>query len=240
MGLATSVESPEADEAVSATLASARATPTFFVVEHRGAHLTDHERKDDVAAMFTVRQGEYLSFIHSYTTKVGVSPSFEDIARHFGTAPPNVNGMIKTLEKRGLLSRIPGAARSLRVLVPAEVLPGSDFGSSARRAPTPVVAAARSPSAADAAVTATLAALEVVMPRLPNATRRSSGSKVVIEVARAVYESLSRLGMEDSRAAEVSQRVSAERARWERGGARHPRSSAQVDAPRNDPAMARK
>ena len=34
--------------------------------------------------MFTVRQGEYLSFIHSYTTKVGVSPSFEDIARHFG------------------------------------------------------------------------------------------------------------------------------------------------------------
>jgi SOS-response transcriptional repressor LexA len=33
--------------------------------------------------MFTVRQGEYLAFIHSYATKVGVSPSFEDIARHF-------------------------------------------------------------------------------------------------------------------------------------------------------------
>jgi hypothetical protein len=185
-----------------------------------------------VPAMFTVRQGEYLSFIHSYTTKVGVSPSFEDIAKHFGTAPPNVNGMIKTLERRGLLSRIPGAARSLRVLVPAEVLRGSDFGSSARRARTPVVAAgARSPSAADAAVTATLAVLEAIMPRLLSATRRSSGSKVVIEVARAVYESLSRLGMEDSRAAEVSQRVSVERARWERGGARHRRSSARVDTP---------
>jgi len=169
--------------------------------------------------MFTVRQGEYLSFIHSYTTKYGVSPSFEDIARHFGTAPPNVNGMIKTLERRGLLSRIPGAARTLRVLVPADVLPGSDFGSRARRASTPVVAAgARSPSAADAAVTATLAVLEVVMPRLPSATRRSSGAKVVIEVARAVYESLGRLGMEESRAAEVSRRVSAEGARWERDG----------------------
>lgn len=191
--------------------------------------------------MFTVRQGEYLSFIHSYTTKVGVSPSFEDIARHFGTAPPNVNGMIKTLERRGLLSRTPGAARSLRVLVPAEVLPGSDFGSSARRARTPIVAAgARSPSAADAAVTATLAVLEVVMPRLASATRRSSGSKVVIEVARAVYESLGRLGMEDRQAAEVSQRVSTERARWAHGGARQRRSSVRGDAPPKDSGTARK
>jgi SOS-response transcriptional repressor LexA len=192
-------------------------------------------------AMFTVRQGEYLAFIHSYTTKVGVSPSFEDIARHFGTAPPNVNGMIKTLEKRGLLSRVPGAARSLRVLVPAEVLPGSDFGSRAGRGRTAVVAAgARSPSAADAAVAATLAVLEVVMPRLPSATRGSSGSKIVIEVARAVHEALGRLGMEDSQAAEVSQRVSAERARWAHGGARQRRSSVPVDAPPNDSAMARK
>jgi len=86
--------------------------------------VTDHERKDDVPATFTVRQGEYLAFIHSYTTKVGVSPSLEDIARHFGTAPPNVNGMIKTLVRRGLLSRTPGAARSLRVLVPAELCAG--------------------------------------------------------------------------------------------------------------------
>jgi repressor LexA len=169
--------------------------------------------------MFTVRQGEYLSFIHSYTTKVGVSPSFEDIARHFGTAPPNVNGMIKTLERRGLLSRTPGVARSLRVLVPAEVLPGSDFGSRALRTRTPVASAgARSPSAADAAVAAALAVLEVVMPRLPSATRRSSGAKVVIEVAGAVYESLVRLGVEEHRATEVSRRVSAERARWERDG----------------------
>jgi hypothetical protein len=72
----------------------------------------------------------------------------------------------------------------------------------------------------DAAVTATLAVLEVVMPRLPSATRGSSGSKVVMEVAHAVYEALGRLGMEDSLAAGVSQRISAERARWERGGAR--------------------
>jgi hypothetical protein len=178
-------------------------------------------------ALFTARQGEYLAFIHSYTTKVGVSPSFEDIARHFGTAPPNVNGMIKTLERRGLLSRIPGTARSLRVLVPAEELPGSDFGSSARRARTPIASAgARSPSAVDAAVTATLAVLEVVMPRLPSATQRLSGAKIVIEVARAIHEALVGLGVEAHEAAEVSRRVSAERARWERDAARQRRSAA--------------
>lgn len=177
--------------------------------------------------MFTVRQGEYLSFIHSYTTKVGISPSFEDIARHFGTAPPNVNGMIKTLERSGLLSRSPGVARSLRVLVPAEMLPGSDFGSRAPRTRTPVVSAdARSPSAADAAVAAALAVLEVVMPRLPSATQRSSSAKIVIEVARRIHEALVGLGVEAHRAADVSRRVSAERARWGRDAARQRRSAA--------------
>jgi len=43
----------------------------------------------------------------------------------------------------------------------------------------------------------------------------------------------------DSRDAEVSQRVSAERARWGRGGTRN-RSSARVDAPLNDSARARR
>src|SRR5678815_1772389 len=91
-----------------------------------------------------------------------------------------IRDRIKTLERRGLLSRTPRAARSLRVLVPAEVLPGSDFGSSARRARTLVVTAdARPPSAPDAAVAATLAVLEVVMPRLASVTQHSSGSKAV-------------------------------------------------------------
>jgi hypothetical protein len=180
-----------------------------------------------VPPMFTVRQGEYLAFIHGYATKVGVSPSFEDIARHFGTAPPNVNGMIKTLERRGLLSRSPGVARSLRVLVPAELLPGSDFGSRARRTKTPVASAgARSPSAADAAVAAALAVLDVVMPRLPNGARRSAGAKVVLDVAGAVHEALVRLGVEPQPAAEASRRITIEGARWERDGARLPRPSA--------------
>jgi repressor LexA len=176
---------------------------------------------------FTVRQGEYLAFIHGYTTKVGVSPSFEDIARHFGTAPPNVNGMIKTLERRGLLSRSPGVARSLRVLVPTQLLPGSDFGSRAPRNRTPVASAgARSSSAEDAAVAAALAVLEIVLPRLPSAAQRSARAKVVLDVAGAVHEALVRLGVEQHPAAEVARRITAESARREGEGARRPRSSA--------------
>ena len=165
---------------------------------------------------FTARQGEYLAFIHSYTSRCGVAPSFEDIARHFGTAPPNVNSMIKTLEKRGLLSRVAGVARSLRVLVPGDALPGSDFGSRARRASKPVAAVeALPPSVADSAVTAALAVLDVVMPHLPTSTLRLSGAKIVFEAARAVHESLGRLGIADSQATEVSLRLAAEAARWE-------------------------
>ena len=72
---------------------------------------------------FTARQGQYLSFIHGFIVKHGVAPSFEEIGVHFGTTPPSVNNMIKTLDERGLLSRVPGVARSLRVLVPVAELP---------------------------------------------------------------------------------------------------------------------
>lgn len=67
-------------------------------------------------------QREYLAFIKSFTDRWGIPPSFEEIARHFGTTPPSVNGMVKTLEARGFISRVPGAARTIRVLVPDEAL----------------------------------------------------------------------------------------------------------------------
>lgn len=49
---------------------------------------------------------------------------------YFGTSPPSVHQMVVTLEKRGLISRVPGKARSIRVLVPSADLPalgGSDI-----------------------------------------------------------------------------------------------------------------
>ncbi len=68
----------------------------------------------------TARQGEYLAFIAAFTDRYGIAPSFEDIGRHFMTTPPSVNSMIKMLEARGFLRRVPGKARSLQVVVESE------------------------------------------------------------------------------------------------------------------------
>ncbi|MBA2322080.1 MAG: MarR family transcriptional regulator, partial [Deltaproteobacteria bacterium] len=65
----------------------------------------------------TKRQSEYLDFIRAFTDRWKIPPSFEEIGTHFGTTPPSVNNMVKTLEARGFLTRVPGAARTLRVLV---------------------------------------------------------------------------------------------------------------------------
>ncbi len=67
----------------------------------------------------TARQSEYLAFIRAFVERYGVAPSFSEIARHFMTSTPSVNGMIKTLEARGFLQRVPGQARTLRVVVPS-------------------------------------------------------------------------------------------------------------------------
>jgi repressor LexA len=43
--------------------------------------------------------------------------------RYFRVTPPSVHQMILTLERRGFITREPGRARSIRVLVPPEQLP---------------------------------------------------------------------------------------------------------------------
>lgn len=62
---------------------------------------------------FTVRQGEYLAFMHRFTLRHGVAPSFDEIAAHFGTSPPSVNGMIKTLSSPPPAERRPGSRRAV-------------------------------------------------------------------------------------------------------------------------------
>ncbi len=74
-------------------------------------------------ARFTRKQGEYLAFIHQYTNVHGVPPAEHEMQRHFGVSPPSVHQMVINLEKKGLIERSPGIARSIRVLVPAQDLP---------------------------------------------------------------------------------------------------------------------
>jgi hypothetical protein len=167
---------------------------------------------------FTVRQGEYLAFMHRFTLRHGIAPSFDEIAAHFGTSPPSGNGMIKTLERQGLLSRLPGAARSLRVLVPASLLPESDYGSRARRRPSAGLEVGAL-SLEDVAVTAAAAVLDVLMPKLvPTLPPGAETSGPVTEAAVAVHKSLAKAGLSPKEAEQIARRVGAEAARWRPGG----------------------
>jgi DNA-binding MarR family transcriptional regulator len=67
-----------------------------------------------------------LAFIVAYTKLNGRAPAEADLQRYFRVTPPSVHNMIITLERRGLISRTPGQARSIAVLVPREQLPSLD------------------------------------------------------------------------------------------------------------------
>jgi hypothetical protein len=76
-----------------------------------------------MAELFTERQGQYLAFIHLYTTLHGRPPAEADFQAYFQVSAPAVHQTIVSLEKRGLIEKIPGQARSIRALVAPEKLP---------------------------------------------------------------------------------------------------------------------
>jgi repressor LexA len=72
---------------------------------------------------FTEKQGQYLAFIDSYMTMHGRAPAEADLQRFFRTTPPTVHQMILKLEEKGLISRVPGEARSIKLLVAPDEIP---------------------------------------------------------------------------------------------------------------------
>jgi Mn-dependent DtxR family transcriptional regulator len=72
---------------------------------------------------YTPKQGQYLAFIFNYTKIAGVPPAEADLQRYFGTTAPSVHQMVLRLDRLGLIRRVPGAPRSIEVLVPASELP---------------------------------------------------------------------------------------------------------------------
>jgi DNA-binding MarR family transcriptional regulator len=72
---------------------------------------------------FTGLQGQYLAFIQAYTTIHGVAPSEADMQRFFHVTPPTVHRMVLALEQRGLLERVPGRSRRIRLLLSSDEIP---------------------------------------------------------------------------------------------------------------------
>ena len=76
-----------------------------------------------MTAGFTRLQGQYLAFIRAYTVIHREAPAEADMQRFFLVTPPSVHQMVLTLEKRGFISRVPGKARAIRLLLPPEEVP---------------------------------------------------------------------------------------------------------------------
>lgn len=72
---------------------------------------------------FTPLQGQYLAFMHTYEGIHGCAPAEADLQRHFGVTPPSVHQMVVTLERKGLITRVPGAARSITLQIAPATLP---------------------------------------------------------------------------------------------------------------------
>jgi repressor LexA len=73
---------------------------------------------------YTQKQGQYLAFIYYYSKIQGQPPAEADMQQYFEVTGPTVHQMVLSLEKRGLIARVPGQPRTLQVLLPPEELPG--------------------------------------------------------------------------------------------------------------------
>jgi len=72
---------------------------------------------------YTELQGQYLAFIHAYSRIHRQPPAEADMQRFFEVTPPSVHRMVVELEKKGLIRRQHGRARSIELLVPPDTLP---------------------------------------------------------------------------------------------------------------------
>jgi Mn-dependent DtxR family transcriptional regulator len=72
---------------------------------------------------YSDKQGPYLAFIFHSTKIHGCAPSEADMQQYFQVSPPSVHQMVLRLERHGLIARVPGQARSIRLLLPRSGIP---------------------------------------------------------------------------------------------------------------------
>ncbi len=72
---------------------------------------------------FTPTQGRYLSFISAYIDGFGLAPAESEIGEALEVSAPSVNQMMKMLEKKSLIRRQAGVARSIELLIDQTEIP---------------------------------------------------------------------------------------------------------------------
>ena len=76
-----------------------------------------------MAVDYTPRQGQFLAFIYYYSKIHGCPPAERDMQLYFRISAPAIHQMVVTLDNRGFIERVPGKARSIRLLLSRDQLP---------------------------------------------------------------------------------------------------------------------
>jgi repressor LexA len=69
---------------------------------------------------FTEKQLRIMEFIQQFRAERGISPTLEEIAKHFGVTKITIYEHINQLERKGAIKREKFRARSIEILVPVE------------------------------------------------------------------------------------------------------------------------
>ena len=86
-------------------------------------HCSVGRKMNQMPDRFTPKQGQYMAFIYNYTMVFGRAPAERDLERFFQTTPPTIHQMILKLTEKGLISRTPGQARSIKLLIDPDEVP---------------------------------------------------------------------------------------------------------------------
>lgn len=69
---------------------------------------------------FTEKQLRIMEFIQEFRAERGISPTLEEIAKHFGVTKITIYEHVNQLERKGAIKREKFRARSIEILVPVE------------------------------------------------------------------------------------------------------------------------
>jgi Mn-dependent DtxR family transcriptional regulator len=75
------------------------------------------------AVRVTQAQGKLVAYVYWYTKIHRVPPAENEIAAFLGIRGPSAHQMLLRLESKEILSRRPGEARTIKILLPREEIP---------------------------------------------------------------------------------------------------------------------
>jgi hypothetical protein len=112
------MEMSVAIEAAAKALADAPVNPRRSIDERTNGPIPDGP---------TQRQGQFLAYIQEYMLRnQGLAPTHLEFQRFFQLTPPSVNSMLKRLDQKGFIRRIPGRPRAIQLNIDPELIPELD------------------------------------------------------------------------------------------------------------------